>query len=748
MRPVILSAILGVGMGGAPLMAAGLTLVQDGAPKTAVWFYEAAVVAGKPVLPSDREAAEDLATYIKQMSGAQLELKTVEKDGKPGEATPAVLVGKLARETGMDAPPKTLSGDGYRLQLKGNHLLLAGENEASTFFATAHLLENFGCRWFIDNDIGTVVPTLKTLEVGEMNDAQQPSFISRSIWGPNWGKNASWLRHNRQGGMVLNSGHNWPRWFCTTDPKDRAEYLSNVLARVEGKGAMSTSISPPDGTRYCPCDRCKALDDPAYLEPSSGAAVMSDRYEEFYKFIGNEVKKVNPDAILCHYGYADYTLPPRKAKDVPDNLCAFLAPIRFCRVHSMSNPLCEARQRCRRMVQDWAKVESKIGWREYNYNLAEMTVPFSKMSIWKEDIPWLKAQGCIALNIECLYQPHIYGPHTYLVARLAWDANGDVAAIMDDFYTTFCGPAAPFVKAYWERIDKAYRETPVHAGSFAGVHAFWTPELIKACQADLDAAAKAAAGDELIGKRVAMFQMGLDNAKFYAAWREAVNRCDFEASQVVYDKWMAHMDDIFTAKIHPVGEYKRGLAPRFLGKGQESGYARVTGGRKRVMPLPDEWEFRYDADGMGESNGWHKAALGGADWKKVKTYSATLNEQQIPEQLTWMWYRTTIKTPKTLPEGPLALWLMEPDGNQLKVWLNGEPVMETADIKSRQPYDLDLTGKLKPDTEYVVSIRLWHKRISELMLGGLLRPVMIYSGAIPPPPPPPAPVAKPSRRPR
>jgi hypothetical protein len=748
---MILTAVIGFGLGAylMPAQAATfvtggpLTLVKDGASKAAIWFSEGeAQATGRTKPASDRDAAEDLASYVKQMSGATLELKTVEKDGKPAADVPAVIVGKLAVEMGMEAPPATLSGDGYRIQRKGNQLFLAGETFASTFFATAHLLETFGCRWFIDNNIGTVVPELKTLEVGELNIAQTPSFSSRSIWGPNWGGNAHWTKHNRLGGIGLGSSHNWNRWFCTTDPKDRAEYLSNVIARVQGGGAVSASISPPDGVNYCKCDRCKALDVPGYLEPSSGTPVISDRYQEFYNYIGTEVKKVNPKAILCHYAYADYTLPPKRVKDGPDNLCVFLAPIRFCRVHSLANTNCPPRQRCRQMVQDWAKVESKMGWREYNYNLAEMTVPMSKISIWKDDIPFLKEQGCIGLNIECLYAPHIYGPHTYLVARLAWDANADVDAIMDDFYTTFCGPAAAFVKSYWSRIDKAYRETPVHAGSFHGIHAFWTPELIKGCQADLEAAAKAVPADSLYAKRVAMFRMGLDNAKYYSDWREAVNRCDFEASQAIYDKWIAHMDAIHAAKIHPVGEYKRGYAPRFLGKGQDSGLLRVTGGRKRVMQLPDEWDFRYDVDGMGESNGWHKAVPGGAEWKKVKTYTATLTEQGIPEQLTWMWYRTTIRTPKTLPEGPLTLWFMEPDGNQIKVWLNGEPAGEVADIKSRQPYDLDLTGKLKADTDYVVTVKLWHRRISELMLGGFLRPIMIYAGGIPvPPPPPPAPAA-------
>jgi hypothetical protein len=732
--PLLLTRVLFCGA--AALQAAGLDLIKDGVPQAAIWFTDGQPPE-TPRAPTDRQAAEDLAATLKQISGAELALKTLEKEGKPDAGTAAIIVGDLARQMGLTPPPKTPSGDGYRIQLKGQHLLLGGENADSTFFATSHLLETFGCRWFIDNEIGTVIPALKTVHVDAIDIAEQPDFISRSLWGPNW-RGSGWVKHNRLGGMALSSGHNWPNWLCTTDPQVRANYLSNVVERIKGKGVVSASISPPDGVNYCKCDRCKALDIPDYLEPSSGTPVMSDRYQEFYNYIAREAKKVNPQAILCHYAYADYTLPPKRVAGGLDNLCVSLAPIRFCRVHSLSNPICEPRQRCREMVLGWTKVEQKLVWREYNYNLAELTVPFSKISIWKEDIPWLKAQGCIGLNIECLYTPHIYGPHTYLVARMAWDADLDVAAVMDDFYTKFCGPAAPPIKAYWERIDKAYATTPVHAGSFHGVHAFWTPELLAACQADLTAAAKAAGQDELIARRVAMFQMGLDNAKFYIAWREAVNRCDFAASQKLYDQLIAHMDATHAAKIHPIGEYKRGYVPRFLGGGQASGLARVSDGRQLVLQLPDEWLFKYDPAAVGESNGWHKAAAAEADgWQKVKTYSATLNEQKIPEQLTWMWYQTTIKTPKTLPDGPLTLWFMEPDGNEMSVWLDGQPLAQSGYIKSRQPLDVDITGKLKADTEHTVTLKLYHRRISELLLGGLLRPAMIYSGAAPLPPPAP-----------
>ena len=39
--------------------------------------------------------------------------------------------GMLAKTLGMKAPPKTISGDGYRLQTKGKWLMMAGEGPGS-----------------------------------------------------------------------------------------------------------------------------------------------------------------------------------------------------------------------------------------------------------------------------------------------------------------------------------------------------------------------------------------------------------------------------------------------------------------------------------------------------------------------------------------------------------------------------------------------------------------------------------------
>lgn len=722
---------------------AELVIAKDGKALVTIWHSGDAA-----------DSAKELAQYIEKISGAKLEV-TAGKEQKPGDGEPAVIVGALALESGLPAPPKTISGDGYRILLKGSHLLLAGETAESTFFAASHFLETLGCRWFFDNPLGEVVPVLKTVSVGELDVAEQPDFASRNIWGPNW-HDRQWQRHNRLGGMALPTGHDWGHvpaekhgkehpeyfamrggarkpgaWLCTSNPEVRRLFAEALVRAVQGKGGLGLSISPPDGTGYCDCDKCVAQDVPGYLEPSSGRVAISDRYQSFYNAIATEVLKANPSAMLSFYAYADYSVPPKQVKGAPPNLCAWVAPIRFCRLHSLSNPLCESRGRCRGVVDGWAEAVSKIGWREYNYNLAEATVPLAKFSVWKDDIPYLRKKGCLGLNIECLAFWHLYGPHTYLVARLAWKADADADAIMDDFYTKFCGKAAPNVKAYWTRLDKAYRETNAHAGSFYSVHAVWTPDLVTACEADLDAALKAA-DDETIRKRVEMFRMGLQNAEFYLALREATNRCDFVKAKETYYKWLSHMDAIHTARIHPVGEYKHGYAPRFLSNTVEEGFVRVTGERKLVMQLPDEWLFRYDSKDEGEAAGWARPDATADGWRNVKTYSATLNEQKVPEELTWMWYRTRFTAPADTPPGPLHLWFAEIDGRAMKVFLNGEALGECQG--GRRPHEVAVTGKLVPGKEHTVAVRIDHSRISELMLGGIIKPVMIYAGSKPPPP--------------
>lgn len=731
--PILMLLVLA---GPALLGAAPLTLISNGKAQSQIWH---AGEAG--------EAAEELATYLEQISGARPPVHATTDENPNTLGDGVVAVGELAFRLGLPTPPESRSNEGYRIQRKGQQLLIGGETSEATYFAVCHFLETLGVRWFFDNEIGTVIPKNRTITIDELNIAEAPDFIHRSVSGANWHKK-DWGRHNRLGGISMATSHGWSQvsakeyfdehpeyfalrggerqkggWLCTSNPEMRKVFAAKLVEEVGNAGPSSVSLSPPDGTGFCECEACVAQDVPDYIEPSSGRVAISDRYQDFYNYLGREVLKVNPKAILSYYAYSDYTLPPKRVTDSPENLCVWMAPIRFCRLHGMANHICEDRLRLAGDIKEWMEVAPTLGWREYNYNLAELVAPYSKVSIWSEDLPALHKQGCVAAKIETLAHWHIYGPHIYLTARLLWDIDADAGAVMDDFYTKFCGSAAPHVKAYWERVDKAYHDTDNHIGSFYSLHAVWTPEMIAACQADLKAAS-ATADDDLIKKRVAMFQMGLDNAVFYIDLREATNRCDFMKAQSIFDEWLAHMDAIHEARIHTIGEYKRGYAPRFLGKTISAGAARVSGENRLVVQLPDEYQFRYDHNDEGEKLGWHKAASGDG-WRPVKTYSAMLTEQGIDEELTWLWYVTEFDAPEFPKNERLSLWIGEVDGVSARIFLNGELAGEGQGRRS--PMEAEVTGKLRAGKN-TVAIKIDHSRISELKLGGIIKPAMIYAG--------------------
>ncbi len=102
--------------------------------------------------------------------------------------------------------------------------------------------------------------------------------------------------------------------------------------------------------------------------------------------MAQQVRKTHPDSILNFYCYADYTQAPTSGLRLEPNLCAWIAPILYCRYHRIGDPACPSRWQLRDLIDGWAASAQKIAYRTYNYNLAECCVPVSLLSVWKHDI--------------------------------------------------------------------------------------------------------------------------------------------------------------------------------------------------------------------------------------------------------------------------------------------------------------------------------------------------------------------------
>jgi hypothetical protein len=373
--------------------------------------------------------------------------------------------------------------------------------------------------------------------------------------------------------------------------------------------------------------------------------------------------------------------------------------------------------RLERLVEDWKAAAQKIAYRTYNYNLAECLVPFSMISVWKHDIPYLKRQGCIGINLESLANWQIYGPHLYLSIRLAYDPQADADALMDDYFAQFYGAAGPAMKAYWLGIDRAFAVLPSHAGSFFALPLVYTPEFLRQCRGRLDEAAAVVRSDATLAARVAMAAEGLANAEQYAALRDALNRGDGPLAQRRYDELLARSEANDRSGLG--NHYTVAYLKRFIGPPVAAAAAATAAPNKLLAVLPDEWRLTYDPDSAGVEKGFARPEFDDAGWTRVATFGKPLDAQGLPDRQTVMWYRTRVALPQKPARG--GLQFLEVDGDAT-VFVNGQAVGGSA--KKRAPFAVDAGAALKAG-ENTIAVRVDHSAISELFLGGIVRPVYV-----------------------
>jgi len=680
-----------------------------------------------------------LADWIEKMTDVRLKIAAQSSGEKP-----AIYIGAAAMKAGLDlADIASPTEEGLGIISDGKtKILIGGQNETSTMKAACRFLEELGCRYFMDDELGEVYPRVATISVGKLNITEKPGLNLRKIWGSKWSGQSLWKVWNGAGGVPLSTGHAWGRyvedslfethpeyfalrdgqrrkgsWYCTSNSELRERFAKGVIS----KGGYNPSVSPPDGTGYCQCEDCRAQDDPGNIEPSSGRPSMTNRYVDFLDEVARHVAKIHPDWLLSFYCYADYTQPPTLNPSLSPNLVAWIAPIRYSRYHRIGSPSSSSRMQLAQVIDGWAAAAKHIAYRTYNYNLAECLVPFSKLSVWKHDIPYLKEKGCIGINLETLANWEIYGPHIYQSIRLAYNPHTDSDALMDEYFVKFYGPeAGRLMKQYWLSIDKAFADMKCESGSFFALHLVYTPQFLQELDALVKKAAKAAAGHKVHTARIAMTAHGLRNAIQYTQIRDAMNKGDFTTAKNIYEKLYARNE---VEQDRGYGNhYTLNYLRRFVGEHVTAGAKAAEPPNKVLQVLPDRMKLIYDFDNKGEQQGYHKPGLDDSKWKEVATYSNTLNAQGLTDIKSIMWYRTSIDVPRE--HGQLRLFFTEVDGQGVTVYVNGTEVASLDRQARRKPFEVDIMDAVKP-ARNAVAVKVDHRRITELFLGGIVRPVLL-----------------------
>lgn len=417
-------------------------------------------------------AARELRTWIKQSTGVDL---------------PLVNAAAAERHHIFIKQDMTLKAEGYRLKTVGADIHIAGFDvhrgslepkrvsgtQTGSLSAVCDFLERFmGIQFLWHDKLGTIVPKHERVLVPELDIATAPAWTYRRLAYSPEGMCADdmFARRLRLGhSHTVSHSHAWhqimpvekygkehPEWFAEIDGKRKPEYYMEhhggqvcttnaevievfAQAAIDYFGTHPArdmfSLSPNDGSGFCTCTKCKALDH---------GTSLTDRLITFYNAIAERVAAKHPTKLLGAYVYSFYRAPPVELKPHAN----------LYLVHATNTAFHQG--------LGWKEEHAtEQQWRAGARHLAKYDIYYSPDSslnliapMTKHLVERIRAESKIGMEGGYLYMGQSYeqlGAGHWLMARLMWDASASVDAA--DYYRTLYGKAAPHVQAYYDLLE-------------------------------------------------------------------------------------------------------------------------------------------------------------------------------------------------------------------------------------------------------------------------------------------------------
>ncbi len=455
-------------------------------------------------------AAEELQTYIEKLSGAKLDIVT---DDEVEVGDKAILVGETELEKDIvDIDRESIKADGFRFYADGTHLVIAGADERGTLYGAYTLLEEyFGVRWF--------TPTLEKVPESEdlvvdakLDRTVEPAFAVRrnDCAGTNDAHRARtkmnvsfWQEAEDYGGALtyvfwdaslpslvpdaLFAEH--PEYFalqpdgtrstdhvCLSNPEVLEVAVANARQQMRDcprETSDHVHIGQKDNQNYCHCETCEAL----YEKYGSISAPTLIFTNNFADALDDEF----PNFTFTFFAYLETERPPQ---DLTLRCNPNVAPV-LCGLHSAcrSHPLTECghedvqnetfmtaygdcETRIAEDFKNWTKIADTMYIYDYTINFLNTAQFFSNLGTLQSTMAYMKDIGITGYIYNCGdgHYAAFNELRNYLLCKVQWDVNADVAYHMIDFLNAYYGEdAAPYIK---EIIDIQTAQIAATAHSF------------------------------------------------------------------------------------------------------------------------------------------------------------------------------------------------------------------------------------------------------------------------------------------
>lgn len=462
-----------------------ISLVENGKPVAAI------------VLPADadstlREAAAELSSYIRKLSGAELPVC-----GDIGEVQGAALVlgDKDAPLPPVEKPREQYASESFSVRVGDGNIYFGGRSsEAIAYGVLAFIEDNLGVRWFAPGALWEYLPPHENgeLKVQVSSKVVTPDTAAR-LWSyrppsESW---EEWLRKNRGASVTkrfrdkysantmykifpakkyaethpeyyplvggkrvvppAKPSHGTYFWPCVSNRdvmKTTAEYIGKWFD--ENPGNYSFSLGMNDVTSHCHCEKCLAMD------PDPGAISRDDLIERtclFVNAVAEELKKTHPDRYLGMLIYRHLYKVPQSITKMEDNVFVYIC--------------CES-------ASWWggedgsglAKIDKEVaaGWAEitslpvsrYDYIGSGSFTPQFFPHLLDRRIKFDHRQGMEGNYIEFYTLLPNSAPMVWAMLKLQWDAELGMDALLQEFYDKMFGSASAEMKAYYDFLEQVW----------------------------------------------------------------------------------------------------------------------------------------------------------------------------------------------------------------------------------------------------------------------------------------------------
>lgn len=404
-----------------------------------------------------------------------------------------------------------------RLVLAGrDDALGAGEFQQGTAFAVSEFLESqLGVRWLWPGPLGTVAPARTNISVGPLAITGAPRLRQRTIRdGLNSAyledtrrrlgmtpallsamqdDSRAWFRRMKTGrGVIWNYGHGftdwWPKYherhltyfarqlngsrewppqlgdfnrvkLCVSQPAVLEQWLLDARTQIEKHpGHLSVSASPNDNglSGHCLCAACQAWD--ATNAPTvelislneDGKRVafshpaLTDRYVHFYNLAADRLASVAPGKMIGGMAYGAWLTPPVREKVRSNVLISVVA----------FNELVDSEIGASRRAWDgWAALTTNLILRPNLHHFGH-GFPLNYTHWLGQTLRHCEntgLQGCYWDTLQHHWAAQ--GLNYYVLAKLLWNPDAKVDAIIDDYCHAGFGPAAPAIRRYFDLLE-------------------------------------------------------------------------------------------------------------------------------------------------------------------------------------------------------------------------------------------------------------------------------------------------------